>query len=282
MSKFVKKYLDSCIECAYAKTRSKCNEGLLHPIAKVAVPFHTIHVDHLGPFVRSKRGYTYLLVIVDGFTKFCFIKPVRNTNSLNAIRALEDIFFTFRVPDRIISDRGSCFTSHTFTRFCMDRGTKHILNAVASPRSNGQVERYNRTILDSLKAMTVKYGEKNWDNHLGKIQWGLNNTIQKTTGKTPSEVLFGTLMNSEMNPILNAVPKGSDKNCDVSVLRQGVKDRIDIEQVKQKQTFDKGRKPAQLYAEGELIKITKTCFNNDGQSKKLMPSYIGPYRVAKI
>lgn len=32
----------------------------------------------------------------------------------------------------------------------------------------------------------------------------------------------------------------------------------------------------------ELVKITKTCFNNDGQSKKLMPTYVGPYRVAQV
>ncbi|XP_046976341.1 uncharacterized protein K02A2.6-like [Vanessa cardui] len=222
MSRFVKKYVGACIECAYAKNNCATREGLLHPIAKVEIPFHSLHVDHLGPFVKSNRGFTYLLVIVDGFTKFCFLKPVRNTNTQNVVRVLEDIFSTFRNPDRLISDRGSCLTSHSFKRFCLDRGIKHVLNAVASPGSNGQVERYNRTILDSLKAFSIKHGEKEWDKNLGKIQRGLNNTIQKTIGRKPSEVMFGTSMNSEFNPMLNDATSNanSSNNEDLDVIRR--------------------------------------------------------------
>ncbi|CAG9132567.1 unnamed protein product [Plutella xylostella] len=282
MSKFVKKYVNACIECAYAKNSSNGREGLLHPITKVEAPFHTLHVDHLGPFVKSNRGFTHIIVVVDAFTKFCFIKPVRNTNTQNTIRALEDIFCTFKAPIRLISDRGSCYTSHTFKKFCLDKGVKHVLNAVASPRSNGQVERYNRTILDSLKALCIKHGEKSWDSLLGQIQWGLNNTIQKTTGKTPSEVLFGTCMNGEMRPVLDEIAEVTRDRSDLSDIRVEVKDRIDAEQSRQKERYDRGRKPARQYAEGELVKITRTCFNNDGQSKKLLPSYVGPYRVSKV
>lgn len=44
----------------------------------------------------------------------------------------------------------------------------------------------------------------------------------------------------------------------------------------------KGRRPARVCNEGELVKITKTAFNNDGKSKKLLPSYTGPFRVVLI
>lgn len=282
MSRFIKKYVSACIDCAYAKKSSCKNEGLLHPIEKVESPFHTLHIDHLGPFVRSKRGYSYLLVVVDSFTKFVFIKPVRNTNTQNVIRTLDDIFYTFRMPDRLISDRGSCFTSNLFKRYCYDKGIKHILNAVASPKSNGQVERYNRTILNSLKALNLRHDERDWDNQLGKIQWGLNNTVQKTTGRRPSEVMFGTSMNSEINPNLNEIADVTRENIDVTTIRNQVKDRIDTEQAKQKLRYDQKRRPAKIYNTGDLVKITKVTFYNDGKSKKLLPSYVGPYRVTKV
>lgn len=282
MTKFVTKYVNSCIECAYAKSHASKPEGLLHPIEKIDLPFHTVHVDHLGPFVKSKRGHTHLLVVVDSFTKFCFIKPVRNTNSVNSIRALDDIFCTFRNPDRLVSDRGSCFTSHVFKKFCLNKGMKHVLNAVASPRSNGQVERYNRTILDSMRAVAVKHGEKDWDSHIGTIQWGLNNTVQKTTGKTASEILFGVSMRSEINPILNKVVAETRGDCDITTIRSEAKSRIDNNMIKQKEHYDKGRKPATTYAVGDLVKITRTCFSNEGQSKKLLSPYIGPFRVIKV
>lgn len=281
MAKFVKKYVQACLECAFAK-KTSTNEGHLHTIAKVEVPFHTLHIDHLGPFVRSKRGNSYLLVIVDAFTKFTFVRPVRNTKTQTTIRTLEDIFYTFRNPDRIISDRGTSFTSYLFKHFCSDKGIRHVLNAVACPRANGQVERYNRTILSSLTAQNMNFDEKNWDEKVGRVQWGINNTRQKSTGRTPAEVMFGVKMNSEINPILNDIVRETQEDTDLVTMRESVKDKIDEEQQKVKQAHDKNRRPARLYNEGDLVKITRTSFTNDGKSKKLISPYVGPYRVIAV
>lgn len=164
----------------------------------------------------------------------------------------------------------------------MGRKIKHILNAVASPQSNRQVERYNRTILSSLTALNLKFDERDWDDKVGKVQWGLNVTSQKTTGRTPSEIMFGVSMISDPSPILNEVRQDTGQNIDVSEIRREVKDRIDLEQQKQKQHFDKNRQPAHVYSEGDLVKIPRTSFNNDVKSKKLIPPYIGPYRVVSV
>ncbi|CAG9133253.1 unnamed protein product [Plutella xylostella] len=282
MKRFIKKYVSACIDCAYAKKAANGREGLLHPIEKVAIPFHTLHIDHLGPFVKSKRGFTHTLNVVDSFTKFLFIKPVRSTSTKNVINALQDIFDIFRAPDRLISDRGSCFTAHAFRRFCLERGIKHVLNAVASPRANGQIERYNRTILDCLIAQNLRDNEKEWDNKIGKLQWGLNNTIQKTTGKTPAEIMFGTAMNSEVKPALNAVVNDTHRVTDLTDLRTEVKEKIDEAQAVQKERYDRNRHAARTYSKGDLVKITKVAFQGKGQSTKLMPSYEGPFKVIKV
>lgn len=282
MAKFIRKYVSACIECAYSKKGNHNKEGFLNPIPKVEVPFHTLHIDHLGPFVRSKKGNSYILVVVDAFTKFIFIIPVRNTKTINAVSALEKVFDIFRSPDRIVSDRGTCFTSHSFKKFCSDKGIKHVLNAVASPQSNGQVERYNRTILDSLTAQNLNHNEREWDTKIGRIQWGLNNSLQKTTGRTPAEIMFGTQMASEIDPRLNEVRNATRELIQTNKIRDEVKDRIDEEQVKQKRYYDRSRHPATVYSEGDLVKITKTGFTNYGQSRKLLPSYIGPYRVVSV
>lgn len=102
------------------------NERHLHPIPKVEVPFHTVHIDHLKPFVRSKRGNSYILVMVDAFKKFVFVGKACKEYEVSSCSKI----YTFRIPDRIISDRG--FTSLAFKRFCLDKGTKHVLNAVTS------------------------------------------------------------------------------------------------------------------------------------------------------
>lgn len=89
-------------------------ERLLHPIPKPDVPFHTIHADHLGPFVRSRKGNMYLLIIIDAFTKFINITPVRDTKTVTAIYVFKEHFSYFGAPSRLITDRGTWFTSSKF------------------------------------------------------------------------------------------------------------------------------------------------------------------------
>lgn len=190
MRNYVKKYVSSCLECAYAKSTS-VKKPPLHPIPKGDTPFETLHIDHVGPFVKSSKGNTHLLVIIDAYTKFIVLKPVRNTKISVVVDKLQEYFSVFGIPKRLVSDRGSCFTSHKFSSYLDGLGVRHVLNAVATPRANGQVERYNRTLLDALTARCANVDEKKWDVHVPDIQLSLNNTINKGVGKSPAQVLFG-------------------------------------------------------------------------------------------
>lgn len=164
--KFTKKYVNACLECAHHKVPSGSKAGFLHPIPKTEIPFHTIHADHLGPFNRSKRGNCYILVIIDSFTKYINITPVRNTKSTTSIRVLKEHISYFGTPTRLITDQGTSFTGKKFQDFVKSLGIKHIFNAVATPRANGQVERYNRTILAALGSMSHEKPKGNWDEYL--------------------------------------------------------------------------------------------------------------------
>lgn len=113
----------------------KKKRGIFHPIPKETTPFHTIHIDHVGPFVKSKINNCYILVIIESFTKFIVLKAVKNTKSTSTIAILRDYFGTFGLPKRIVSDRGTSFTSTKFKNFISELGVHHIKNAVASPRA---------------------------------------------------------------------------------------------------------------------------------------------------
>lgn len=191
MRRFTKKYVSSCLQCAHHEAPSGHKEGFLHPIPKVEVPFHTLHADHLGPFVRSKKGNVYILVIVEAFTKFVNVRAVKDTKTATAIKIFKEYFSYFGAPSRLVTDRGSCFTSARFEEFTRSLNIKHTLNAVATPRANGQVERYNRTISDALSTKCHGKDENTWDDYVGDIQLGINTTMNKATGKSPSELLFG-------------------------------------------------------------------------------------------
>ena len=85
MRRFVSKYVKACFNCLYYKSTSGKKPGFLDPIEKVSIPFHTLHLDHVGPFIRTRNRNTQILTIIDGFTKFCILEPVHSTKTKGVI-----------------------------------------------------------------------------------------------------------------------------------------------------------------------------------------------------
>ncbi|KAL0902042.1 hypothetical protein ABMA27_000009 [Loxostege sticticalis] len=287
MRRFTKKYVSACLQCAHHKAPSGQKEGYLHPIPKIEMPFHTLHADHLGPFVRSKKGNVYILAIVDSFTKFINIRAVKDTKTSSAIKIFKEYFSYFGTPSRLITDRGSCFTSAKFKEFTNKLNIKHILNAVATPRANGQVERFNRTILDALSTKCHGKNENTWDEYVGDIQLGINTTVNKSTGKSPSELLFGCkLVTTSENMLGDVITETSQlvSGNELMRLRSDAKDKMDKDQEVAKRRFDQNRKRARSYSVGDLVRIERTVIDKDhlGKSKKLVPKFQGPYRIVKV
>lgn len=71
----VKKYIAHHLVCIERKSNSGPKQGLLHPIGKTPIPVHTIHLDCTGPFIETPDSYKHILLILDGFTNFCLLKP---------------------------------------------------------------------------------------------------------------------------------------------------------------------------------------------------------------
>ncbi|CAH0728274.1 unnamed protein product, partial [Brenthis ino] len=154
-----------------------------------------------------------------------------------------------------------------------------------TPRANGQVERYNRTILTSLS--TLNHGKSNdsWDLRLPEVQLGINTSVHDVTKRTPTEMLFGRKVNNPSQGILNSISddigNGVIKDS-LDKIRLEAKELIKYNQEKNKDRFDLKRKSARKYKEGDLVKIIRTIAGNSGQSKKLEPKCQGPYRIKKI
>ena len=108
----------------------------------------------MGHFPRAVGGYRYLLVAIDKFTKWVEVEPVRTITAQAAVKFIRGIVSRFGVPNRIITDNGTQFTSGAFKAYCGELGTKICFASVAHPRANGQVERANAEVLRGLKTKT--------------------------------------------------------------------------------------------------------------------------------
>lgn len=280
MRHVVKKYIKNCLNCIYFKNKGGPKEGELYPLPKYAQPFHTLHLDHLGPFIETKAKNKYLLVTVDAFTKFVFISAVQTTKSACIIKQLDSITKIFGNPKRIITDAGTGFTSEEFVRYCTNKNIRLHTVATGMPRSNGQVERFNKTILEALKAIGANTTEDNWDQYINVLQQGLNSTIHKTTKAVPSEVFFGYRLRVDSDSL--APQTDNEDIFDVTSLRERVDANLKANAIVQKERFDRGRVSAHTYSEGDLVLIKIQSQSNDGKSRKLLPVFKGPFRVKKI
>jgi transposase InsO family protein len=77
-------------------------------------PFAVWGLDIVGPFPRAVGGYRFLYVAIDKFTKWPEVTPVVKINKQSAVKFIKSIICRFGVPNRIITDNGSQFTSGVF------------------------------------------------------------------------------------------------------------------------------------------------------------------------
>jgi IS30 family transposase len=108
-------------------------------------------LDLVGPLQKAPGGYTHLLVAIDKFSKWIKVQPLNSIRSEQAMAFFTNIIHRFRVPNSIITDNGTQFTSRKFLDFCEDRHIWVDWAAVAHPMMNGQVEHANGMILQGLK-----------------------------------------------------------------------------------------------------------------------------------
>jgi len=120
-----------------------------------------VHVDHVGPFIRSEQGNMHILVIVDALTRFVKLYPSETTSATETINHVEKFVTAFGAPDVLVSDRGTAFTSPIFKEFCGKYCITHRLIASHYPQANGLAEKQMRAIVPLIVASLSV--EEQWD-----------------------------------------------------------------------------------------------------------------------
>ena len=135
-----------------------------------------------GP--ENNRGYRYVLVTIDNFSKFGWTVPLKNKNAQTIKDSFENILISSkRKPNLIESDRGKEFYNNIFQDFL----NKNNIRLYSRNSSYGAVfaERFNRTIRDLLKKIVFEQGDAKWIDVLPTITKQYNNRIHSSTKLTP-------------------------------------------------------------------------------------------------
>ena len=133
---------------------------------------------------ENDRGYRYVLVTIDNFSKFVWTIPLKNKNAQTIKESFENILLNSkRKPNLIESDRGKEFYNNIFQDFL----NKNNIKLYSRNSSYGAVfaERFNRTIRDLLKKIVFEQGDAKWIDILSTITKQYNNKVQSSTKLTP-------------------------------------------------------------------------------------------------
>ncbi|UYV61064.1 hypothetical protein LAZ67_1003288, partial [Cordylochernes scorpioides] len=281
VKRYVRRHVAMCLECLFNKVPGGKQQGFLHPIKSGKRPFSIVHMDHVGPFVRSTKGNQELLVIVDNLTRFVRLSPVRNTSTQNVLKVMKSFVNDFGLPDKIISDRGSCFTSRQFEEFCRGNGIHHTLNSTKHPQGNGMVERVNRTVLSTIATSIEDPRRKDWDLKIKEVERDLNNAVNKTTNKTPFETLHGYSPRFHDGILRRLADEDVDPWTEPDRIQESVRSQIENKQEIMKTYYDKKRCRTIQFEVGEIV-VMRHVPKMTGEPTKAQPKYRGPLIITEV
>lgn len=189
----VRQYVSKCTVCKETKPTNENTQPQIGNEVVTNLPFQKLYVDFLGKYPRSKSGNAFIFIVVDHFSKFTFLKAMREATASNVVKFMvEDIFRKFGVPETIHSDNGAQFVSKTFKDMIETYGINHIQTAPYAPQSNAS-ERVNQSVLAAIRAY-LENDHRDWDLYLTDIECALRTSIHTATGVTPFFALFGHSM----------------------------------------------------------------------------------------
>ena len=178
-----------CASCARERLKQRKRKEPLQTFIAPG-PLEDVAIDLLGPFSTTKQGYKSILVITDRFSKLCQVVPLRSTEAFAcAVAFVEHWVYKFGSPARLISDNGPQFVSRFFKAVCRLIGVKTVPTTAYHPETNGQTERYNRSLLAMLRHYVGEH-QDDWDRYAMALTHAYNMTVHRSTGTTPFELVL--------------------------------------------------------------------------------------------
>ena len=177
----------TCERCIRRKAQPEKAAPLVN--IKTSRPLELVCMDFLS--IEPDRSNTKdVLVITDHFTKYAVAVPTPNQRAKTVAKALWDNYLVhYGIPERLHSDQGPDFESHTIKELCQMAGIHKIRTTPYHPRGN-PVERFNRTLLNMLGTLQEQ-DKTHWKDFIKPLVHAYNCTRNDVTGYSPYELMFG-------------------------------------------------------------------------------------------
>ena len=176
-------------QCVKQKRPNREDRAPLVPI-KSTYPFEIVLLDFLK-VDKAKGGFEYVFVVTDHFTRYvqAFATKIKSAKAA-AEKLYNNYVVTYGFPSQIHHDCGREFHNSLFAKLLQLCGIKSSKTTPYHPSRDGQTERMNQTIISMLKTLNENQKAR-WKDHLSKLVFAYNSSINKSTGYSPFFLMFG-------------------------------------------------------------------------------------------
>ena len=166
-------WVASCASCARNRIAPRRRTAMLKLLSETD-PFASLSMDLLGPLTETKAGNVFLLIIVDRFSKLVRADPLAGITATDVSSAFcRDWISVYGPPDIVLTENGPQFASLFFQGVCNLMGIRNLYTSTYNPHTNGQVERFNKTLVDMLMHY-IEDHQDNWDELVSVIALAYN------------------------------------------------------------------------------------------------------------
>jgi transposase InsO family protein len=283
----VREYVTSCTKCSLAKPTRHKPYGLLQSLPVPQGPRKDWTMDFITDLPPSKRRgqvYDAILVVVDRYTKYSRYIPARKdwTAEHLADELFDEVFSKQGMPESIVSDRGSLFTSNFWSNFCYHLRIKVRLSTAFHPQTDGQTERQNQTLEQYLR-IYANYQQDNWARLLSVAEYAYNNSWHSVIKMSPFTALYRDGDTPRWEDQIQEdpekdVPAARARAEEATKLRDQLYKRLEEARSNQAKYYDEKHTP-RTFNVGDKVLLNSRNIHTSRPSKKLDHKYYGPFEV---
>ena len=278
----VEYYVTHCPTCQMHKPLPY-TQGTLTPLSIPKARWESISMDLITDLPRTLKGHDSILTVVDRMSKMTHFIPTVKTCSAEVVAQLliDNVVTKHGLPQSIVSDRDPRFTAKFSQELWKLTGTKLCTSTSYHPQTDGQTERYNRIIEQTLRMYVQPHG-RNWDKILPMCEFAINNNYHSSIGTTPFYLNYGY---HPRTPLSLSLPKAESQSdspassffTELQTLQKAATTAMTQAQQRMKNYVDKHRKDMS-FAVGQEVLLKTTNLHLKGP-KKFLPRFIGPFKV---
>jgi hypothetical protein len=169
----VVKECDSCQRVQYVRHKP---QGELHPLQIPERRWQSVSMDLITDLPVTKRGHDAVVVFVDRLSKMVHVAPCTKTATAERLAEIfeHEVFKHHGMPTDIVSDRDIRFQSEFWKTVHSRLGIKLSMSTAKHPQTDGQTERANGVLEDTLRHFVGPY-QTDWDEYLAVAEFAMNN-----------------------------------------------------------------------------------------------------------